>query len=155
MLFSKNELEKQIKDSLSQNEKSSLISKLKSLIAENIKCKNRIEKFSNLLSSTLQIYEEKEKSLNISIDDINKKINQIKIDAVSNDGTSTGTLYQLEKENLEKDKKISKIEKQIKTQAFEYEIKLSCLKLQLNQEETLMKNKKNPTNTKHNRNKSV
>lgn len=155
LLFSKNELEKQIKDSLSQNEKSSLISKLKSLIAENIKCKNRIEKFSNLLSSTLQTYEEKEKSLNISIDDINKKINQIKIDAVSNDGTSSGTLYQLEKENLEKDKKISRIEKQIKTQAFEYEIKLSCLKLQLNQEETLIKNKKNPTNTKHNRNKSA
>ena len=70
------------------------------------------------------------------------QINQIKIDAVSNDGTSSGTLYQLEKENLEKDKKISRIEKQIKTQAFEYEIKLSCLKLQLNQEETLIKNKK-------------
>lgn len=155
LLLSKNELEKQIKDSLSQKEKSSLISKLKSLISENIKCKNRIEKFSNLLVSTLQAYEEKEKSLNAYIDDLNNKINKIKIDAVSNDASSNETLYKLEKENLEKDKKISQIEKQIKTQAFEYEIKLSCLKLQLNQEETLIKNKNNPASTKHNRNKSV
>ena len=153
LLLLKEEVEKKIKDAVSVSDKTYLISKLKSIISQNIKCKNRIEKFATLITTTLKTYEEREKNIIKQIEDINSQINHIKEEALSNEEVDdyNGTLFTLEKENIEKDNKIKQIEKDIKSQAFDYEIKLSCLKMQLNKEESIYSKSKQ----KHPRYKSL
>ena len=153
LLLLKEEVEKKIKDAVSVSDKTYLISKLKSIISQNIKCKNRIEKFATLITTTLKTYEEREKNIIKQIEDINSQINHIKEEALSNEEVDdyNGTLFALEKENIEKDNKIKQIEKDIKSQAFDYEIKLSCLKMQLNKEESIYSKSKQ----KHPRYKSL
>ena len=63
LLLLKEEVEKKIKDAVSVSDKTYLISKLKSIISQNIKCKNRIEKFATLITTTLKTYEEREKNI--------------------------------------------------------------------------------------------
>ena len=153
LLLLKEEVEKKIKDAVSVSDKTYLISKLKSIISQNIKCKNRIEKFATLITTTLKTYEEREKNIIKQIEDINSQINHIKEEALSNEEVDdyNDTLFTLEKENIEKDNKIKQIEKDIKSQAFDYEIKLSCLKMQLNKEESIYSKSKQ----KHPRYKSL
>ena len=153
LLLLKEEVEKKIKDAVSVSDKTYLISKLKSIISQNIKCKNRIEKFATLITTTLKTYEEREKNIIKQIEDINSQINHIKEEALSNEEVDdyNDTLLTLEKENIEKDNKIKQIEKDIKSQAFDYEIKLSCLKMQLNKEESIYSKSKQ----KHPRYKSL
>ena len=153
LLLLKEEVEKKIKDAVSVSDKTYLISKLKSIISQNIKCKNRIEKFATLITTTLKTYEEREKNIIKQIEDINSQINHIKEEALSNAQVDdyNDTLFTLEKENIEKDNKIKQIEKDIKSQAFDYEIKLSCLKMQLNKEESIYSKSKQ----KHPRYKSL
>ena len=153
LLLLKEEVEKKIKDAVSVSDKTYLISKLKSIISQNIKCKNRIEKFATLITTTLKTYEEREKKIIKQIEDINSQINHIKEEALSNEEVDdyNDTLFTLEKENIEKDNKIKQIEKDIKSQAFDYEIKLSCLKMQLNKEESIYSKSKQ----KHPRYKSL
>ena len=153
LLLLKEEVEKKIKDAVSVSDKTYLISKLKSIISQNIKCKNRIEKFATLITTTLKTYEEREKNIIKQIEDINSQINHIKEEALSNEEVDdyNDTLFALEKENREKDNKIKQIEKDIKSQAFDYEIKLSCLKMQLNKEESIYSKSKQ----KHPRYKSL
>ena len=139
LLLLKEEVEKKIKDAVSVSDKTYLISKLKNIISQNIKCKNRIEKFAAMITTTLKTYEEREQNIIKQIEDINSQINHIKEEALNNEEVDdyNDTLYSLEKENIEKDNKIKQIEKDIKSQAFDYEIKLSCLKMQLNKEESI------------------
>ena len=153
LLLLKEEVEKKIKDAVSVSDKTYLISKLKSIISQNIKCKNRIEKFATLITTTLKTYEEREKNIIKQIEDINSQINHIKEEALNNEEVDdyNDTLFTLEKENIEKDNKIKQIEKDIKSQAFDYEIKLSCLKMQLNKEESIYSKSKQ----KHPRYKSL